>query len=177
MCCEQLDWLFYRTVIEGSMNLKLNYLVIFGIVALVLGVGGAITRQGMEWYTNDLVLSPLTPPSWIFPVAWNIIGFCTALSLIITWNTFKRDFVWRLVLALFCINGILNVSWSYVFFIRHEIGKAYWIAAAIEATVLLLMLLVWNRSRAAALLLLPYAVWVLFALYLNNDIWLINEAL
>lgn len=159
------------------MNFKLNYLVIFVIVALVLGAGGVITRNGMGWYNNELVLSPLTPPSWIFPVAWNFIGVCTALSLIITWNTVKRDLVGNLVIALFGINGILNLSWSYVFFIRHEIGKAFWVACAIEATVIVLMLLLWNRSRMAALLLLPYAVWVLFALHLNNDIWLINEAL
>ncbi len=162
---------------KTRVNFKINYVAIPALVALCLWVGAVITLQGMEWYNNDLLLSPLTPPSSVFRVAWSFIGFCTALSIITLWNRSKRDIIFWATLAVFALNGILNVSWSYVFFIRHEIARAFWVAAAIEGTVLLLMCLTWGRSHKAALLLLPYAVWMLFALYLTNDMWLINEAI
>lgn len=168
---------FFRHYSKEIMNFRLNYVVILGIVALILGAGTLIAMQGMDWYNNELVLSPIIPPVWVFKVVWSFIGFFTALSIMIVWNTFRKDVVFWLALVLFGINGILNVSWSYVFFVRHEIGNAYWIAASIQGTVVLLMVLLWSRSRAAALLLLPYALWLIFALYLNNDTWLINEAL
>lgn len=159
------------------MAFKLNHLIIVGVVALFVGAAGIFTVQGEDWYTHELVLPPIIPPAWVFHVAWSIIGLCTALSVIITWNTFKRDALFGLIIALFIMNGILHVIHSYVFFVRHDIGNSFWVAAAVESSVLLLMILLWNRSRTAAVLLLPYALWLLFALYLNNDIWLINEAL
>lgn len=159
------------------MKIRFSYAVIPACIILVLWLGSLITRSNMDWYHNELALSPLTPPDWIFPVAWNIIAVCAAISLILIWNRFKRDNLFWLTIFLFVINALLNIGWSYAFFELHQIRAAYWIAIALEITILLIMALAWRRSRTASLLLIPYALWVLFAIYLTYDIWLINVAI
>lgn len=159
------------------MQFKISSLVIPVLVFGCLFIGGLFTMAGMDWYNTDLLLSPLTPPSWVFRIVWSIIGVCTIFSLLIVWNKLKRDALFSIIIALFACNGFLNVTWTYLFFYAHALRKAIWAAVAIEVSLVMLILLLCTRSYRAALLLVPYALWVLFAIYLNYDIWLINEAL
>lgn len=158
------------------MRFKINYLVIPSLVMLVLWSGYLIVQQGMIWY-EDLLLSPLTPPKWIFPFMWSILGLLTMYSLFLVWNTIPRDWLFRAVAFLFVLNALLNVAWTYAFFYRHALLWALKIAIALAFDLLLLIGLLMLRSRKAALLLIPYALWVLFACYLNYEIWFFNEAL
>lgn len=159
------------------MKVKMPYIAAPAAVFLVLWLGGVITRSGMNWYNHELILSSMNPPAWVFSVVWSLIGFCTALSLIITWQRLQRSkLLWR-VIALFFINGLLNIAWTYFFFRRHDIGAAWWVAVFLELTTLLLIGLLLPTARMAAVLLFPYALWTAFALYLNYDIWLLNKPL
>ncbi len=77
--------------------------------------------------------------------------------------------------ALFGIQLVLNVLWSYVFFKRRSPGWALveigFLWAAIAATTVAF----WKVSRMAALLLLPYLLWTSFAVLLNYSIWRLNK--
>jgi translocator protein len=157
--------------------MRLNNLIIFFCVIAVLAIGGFITRSGMSWYENEIVLPALTPPNIVFSLVWNAIGICVAFSLIIVWNQFARDALFYGIMALFSLNAILNIAWSVCFFRMHSMLKAWWIALSLELTCILLVLCLWKRSRTAALLIVPYAAWVLFALSLNHEAWILNEAL
>ncbi len=159
------------------MKLRLEYFIIPGLVFLVLWVGGVLTAQGMHWYNYEVLLPLITPPTWVFRVAWGIIGLCTIFSLIIFWRVSSWDALFYGTLMIFILNAFLNISWSYVFFVRHEIGRAFGISVALEATLIILIFLLWKRSRSAALWLLPYALWVAIACYLTYDVYLINEAI
>jgi tryptophan-rich sensory protein len=83
--------------------------------------------------------------------------------------------LWQASKALFGIQLVLNVLWSYVFFGRRSPGWALveilflWIA--IVATTLAFL----RISRTAALLLLPYLLWTSFAVVLNRSIWRLNR--
>jgi translocator protein len=44
----------------------------------------------------------------------------------------------------------------------------------IAALVVALILLEWHRTRLAAVLLVPYFLWLCFATYLNATIWMLN---
>ncbi len=159
-----------------TLYLKINYLIIPGLVILILGLGRWFTMQGIQWYHEDILLPALTPPDWVFSVIWTLIGTLTVFSLLIVWNICTRDpYMWT-IMSLFGVNGMLNVLWSYFFFYRKNISLAFLDAQFVFLSIVFLIAFIWRCSRLAALLLVPYALWVIFALYLNYEIWLINEA-
>jgi benzodiazapine receptor len=156
-------------------RVKPNYIVIPLLVILVAYVGGRLTALGIDsgWY--DAIAKPSwTPPGGAIGIVWTIIFILTAAAALLVWNRAPRDARFRVVMALFVINAFCNVLWSAVFFGLGAVGWAVFDAAALGATVIALIALLYPVLRPAALLLVPYAAWVLFATFLNYAVWTMN---
>lgn len=151
---------------------KDHHLAIPSIVILMLLACTWLLYEGLDWYYT-LQLPWYTPSSWGFTVIWNIIYFLATISAIIFWDNVKegdgKDIKW-----LYALNGLLNVSWVYLFFYAHMVGAALLISVLLFCTILLLMLLVWPVSKKAVLLLIPYLLWIDFAICLNYGVWTLN---
>jgi len=166
------------------MKLKPNYLVIPLVTVLVAVSGSFFTTAGMPWYDTELVQPELTPPDWIFPIAWNTIFILATISALIVWNTGKpkygffsflkskksKEHYFWLTIGLFVANAFLNVFWSFLFFYLHLIKAAFVEMFFLEISIIALMITTFRYSKWASLALLPYAAWVAFASYLT---WLI----
>lgn len=154
---------------------KPNYIFIPLIVIAVSLIGSAFTRVGIEsgWYTT-LIKPTWTPRGGTIGSMWTIIYILTAISALLFWNLTKRGKTFRKVTTLFVINACLNVIWSLFFFTLQWIGIAALDAALILITVLWIMIELWKLHRPASMLLLPYAVWTLFATGLNTILWRLN---
>ena len=124
------------------------------------------------WYKN-LNKSILTPPSKVFMIAWSILYFLITLSFIfyIKSGLSKKDI---LPLFLFFMGLILNFSWGYIFFKKHEILLGFFIIAGIIFLLIPTIILFYKKNKISGLLLIPYLIWLLFALYLNFDIYIKN---
>jgi len=115
------------------------------------------------------------PPDWLFGPVWTILYFTMAVSAWMVWKTGSGDTLVKPALLLFFTQLIFNVFWSGLFFgLRHP-GWAF-----VEIIVLWLLILatvlVFSRvNRWAALLLVPYLGWVLYASALNGAIWWLNR--
>lgn len=156
------------------LHFKWNYLIIALMVVLVSVAGSLVTETGMSWYDN-LNLPALTPPDFVFGVAWTIIYILTAWSVILFWNhALPRDIRFWFTVWLLVLNGVLNVLWSFLFFGEHLIGASLLCIGAIWLSLAALVWLIWPIVRRSAYLLLPYFFWVTFALYLNYSIWILN---
>ena len=155
------------------MKLRLNYFIIPLLVFSVLFIGSFFSLAGMAWH-DTLILPKLNPPKSIFPLAWNMLGLLTTASILLFYNRGTRDLYFWIIQSFFAINGFLNIAWTMAFFGWHNIVLAWLIALALEYNLILLISMMYKRSKMAALLLVPYALWVLFALYLNWRIWLLN---
>ncbi|MGE0009768.1 MAG: TspO/MBR family protein [Candidatus Babeliales bacterium] len=149
---------------------KDHHLYIPAIALITLLISSLLSAQGMIWY-HTLALPWYTPPAWAFPIVWNIIYFLTIISAIMFWDVAKND---KEVKILFAMNTFLNVLWTYLFFYMHMLGASLAIAVLLECTIVLMMLLMWPTSWRAALLLLPYLLWVGFAIVLNYGVWTLN---
>ncbi len=152
------------------------YTVISALVFAVAFIGSWFTSQGIAsgWY--DSVAKPSwTPMGPVFGFAWTLIFILCAVSVIAFWKNRFRLRSWMVVLVLFVVNGILNVGWTALFFFLHWTGFAAIDAAFLEATILTIMAMLWQRERMSSYLLIPYAIWVLFAIYLNMSVWLLNR--
>jgi translocator protein len=140
-------------------------------------VGSIYTYDGVrDWYPN-LEKPSFTPPSWVFAPVWTVLYALMGLSLYLASERRKEEDegLWQASKALFGIQLVLNVLWSYVFFGRRSPGWALveivFLWAAIVATTLAFL----RISRTAALLLLPYLLWSSFAVVLNRSIWRLNR--
>jgi len=162
-------------MIRSYMKFNSSFVVIPLITISILSIGGLLTRNPDTWiWYRSLVLPELTPPSWVFPLAWNIIFVLTTIAGILVWNSFERTTTFWLIIGLFFANAFLNILWSFLFFRQHLIGTALIDAIALEVVTIALAVLIAIKSLAIASLLLPYVIWVAFAIYLNFLILQLN---
>jgi len=154
--------------------MKLNYILIPIYAFLVATIGGWLTNTGMDWY-KTIKLPSFTPPGAIIGAVWTTIFILSAISALIVWNMALHNNRFWLIIGIFILNGIINVTWSLLFFNQHFLFTSIIDAAFIGVSVIALILLIWPLSRPASFLLFPYAGWVSFATYLNYLIWTLNK--
>ncbi|HPI78245.1 MAG TPA: tryptophan-rich sensory protein, partial [bacterium] len=65
--------------------MKLNQIVIIGVVLLLSFAGGQFTSSGMDWY-RTIQLPEWTPPGSVIGIVWTTIYILTAISAIIAWR-------------------------------------------------------------------------------------------
>ena len=149
--------------------------LIMWIVALIAigGVIGSLTKPEISTWYSALNRSTLTPPNYVFPVAWTILyGIIGACG----W------FIWRpqafpklsIIKTLYVAQLILNWSWTPLFFHYHLTGLSLIVLIAMDILVGTIIWLAYQKMRAVSLLLFPYLSWILFASYLNFYIWQYN---
>jgi len=153
-------------------------LVAFLVIAYGVAALGSIATisQVDGWYAEADKVA-WSPPNAIFGPVWTVLYALMAVAAWLVWREKERmPTEARRALTLYVIQLVLNAIWTPVFFgLFPFLGvAALWIAAviivAIDVAVLLTMLAFWRVRKAAAVLLIPYWAWVLFATTLNVGI-------
>lgn len=156
------------------MRKYIHYLLAPLFYLVVSMTGSFFTSQGVtSWYPN--ITKPLyTPPGSFIGIVWTVIYIISGISLILFVNKGRGKGIFWLVIGIYVLNGIINASWSYIFFVKHNLGLAVINAFLIWVTVIILIASIWSTSRTASLLLFPYLGWVSFATLLTYEIYQIN---
>lgn len=155
---------------RSVLRLVACVVVCYAIAAL----GGYITVRNIPTWYASLAKPPWTPPNWVFPIVWNILYGMIALSLWLLWDRTARSAQRTRLLQLFVVHLVLNCLWTPVFFGAHYVWTAQVIILALLGTIIGLIALSWPVKRSAALLLIPYALWVTYASTLNAGIGYLN---
>jgi tryptophan-rich sensory protein len=95
-----------------------------------------------------------------------------SLYLIISNGLKKKET--RQSLAIFGVQLALNTLWSIVFFGLKSKFYGFVNILALWASILFMILSFYRISKKAALLLVPYIVWVTIATLLNYYVWILN---
>ncbi|ABD86867.1 TspO/MBR family protein [Rhodopseudomonas palustris] len=147
--------------------------LIAAAVATCIGtIGGLLTDTGL-WY-QSLIKPSWQPPDWLFGPAWTLIFALAAMSAIYAWRSAENESQRRWVVALFALNGLLNVLWSTLFFVVKRPDWAVLEVVLLWLSVLLPILVFWRRSTTASYYLVPYLLWVSFAAFLNLTVVRLN---
>ncbi len=161
---------------KGQLRMSLlRWAVVTVPGVLLLGFASARSvpaGNDNPWYVA-LTKPALTPPGWVFPVAWGLLYMMMGLALAMILHA--RGARGRgVAVALFAGQLALNLSWQPLFFGAHRIEVALavivlMLVAAIAAT------LAFSRiRRSAAWLMVPYLAWISFAGVLTWRIWQLN---
>lgn len=150
------------------------------IVSLLLAYGaaflGAIVSPGMaspEWY-HQLRKPEWNPPMWLFGPVWIGLYTLMAISAWIIWHENGFTAV-KMPLILYMIQLGINAAWSWIFFKWHQLGWAIVEIMVLWVFILWTILAFAKFSIAAAWLMIPYLLWVSFAMVLNASIWRRNR--
>ena len=142
--------------------------IVFGLFVVLAGFSGALFQPG-EWY--DRLRKPSwNPPKWVFPVVWTILYVFIAVAGWLIWRTEGIGFA----LIVWCIQLVLNASWSWLFFGLRRMDWAFWDVSGLLASIILFVVLAWPVSMYAAILFFPYIIWVCVAALLNWTVWSLN---
>lgn len=145
----------------------------FAVCFAAAAAGSLYITPAMEsgWY-DALAKPSFTPPNWVFAPAWILLYALMAMSLYLISEVQSEEKT--VAYAAFLAQLALNVAWSMVFFGIHNPDFALIIIIALEATLLAAIAFSRKASLPAALLLVPYALWIAFAAVLNYYVAILN---
>ncbi|MET0574197.1 MAG: TspO/MBR family protein [Pedobacter agri] len=146
-------------------------------IAITLGIGalgGWATEQSVKTWYPTLHKPSFNPPNWLFAPVWTTLYILIGIAAYLVWM--KRDKIEHLprTIAIYFIQLILNLAWSFIFFYLHEIGFALF------EIIILLMIIIANAitfykiDKWAGILFIPYILWVSFASFLTYNIFILN---
>jgi tryptophan-rich sensory protein len=143
-------------------------LVFLALVALAAW-SGATFLPGPFYAALQKPLS--TPPDWVFPPVWGVLYVMIALAGWIVWRAQGLGpalWLWLAQLA-------FNAAWSWIMFGRKQIDVALVDISALWIVILAFIVVAWPVRRSAALLFVPYFLWVSLAAALNFELWRLNS--
>lgn len=166
--------LYTHILLRGDF-LKVQWKELIICIAIPLGVGALaafLTSDSMQTFAI-LNKPPLSPPAWLFPVAWTILYILMGIASYLVYTSEKSVRVSN-ALKVYGMQLIFNFFWSLIFF---NLGN--YLFALVWLIVLWILIFITIRlfdkiSETAGYLMLPYLVWVTFAGYLNWGIFLLN---
>jgi len=137
-------------------------------------VGSIFTVPSIPTWYATLQKPSFSPPNWIFAPVWTILFTLMGISLYLVWRKGRGNKNVRNALLIFAVQLVLNVLWSVLFFGLQSPLYAFVEIIVLWAAILFTILKFFKVSKNAALLLIPYILWVSFAAYLNYSIWILT---
>ncbi len=143
------------------------------ITEIIGGIAGLLTGMGMDNY-RLVEKSTLTPPDIVFPIVWTILYALMGISLgriILSEPTKERNHG----ILIYGLQLFFNFFWSILFFNFQAYGFSFIWLIALWLLIWGMIITFYKTDKIAALLQIPYFLWVTFAGYLNLIVWLLNK--
>ena len=157
------------------MKRKLTYILIGIVICSAIGfLSSVVTQSSVNGWYMTLNKPSFNPPNWIFAPVWSALYIMMGISAGWVWaKGFHHKWV-KTGLYHFGFQLLLNGLWSIVFFGLKQ--PFYGLLVIMALLVVLSLTIKWFNvvSKFAAILLIPYLLWVCFATALNYKIWELN---
>ncbi len=159
-------WQLRASFIRWSLFL-VPLIILLGVVSGQLSGSGADSA----WF-SALEMPANYPPGWLFGAVWTVLYAMMGFALAVVAAAKGARGRGVAVLA-FVVQLVLNLAWSPMFFGYRQITGALMLIALLDLAVIGTIALFWRVRRSAAVLMLPYLAWILFATLLT---WQILQA-
>lgn len=148
------------------------------ILVLIPGIIGFLSSRlagNTAIVYNSFKKPPLSPPPIVFPIVWGILYLLMGISLVLAYRKSKSKEEFLDSAIYFFAQLFLNFLWPIVFFKYQAFFYAVLILIAMWIFTGITVLKFYRINHLSGILLIPYWLWLTFALYLNIGVWLLNR--
>ena len=144
------------------------------IMIFIGGLGGIVTASSIDSWYSTLNKPPGTPPNWLFGPVWTTLYLLIGIAFALIWHQHQAQLGKTRLTLFFALQLILNLAWTPVFFGARQITAALVVIILLWISILFTIRELAKFSKTAALLLVPYLLWVSYASYLNAGYTFLN---
>lgn len=157
------------------MKIRWKLLILCILIPIIVGgLAGLISQSGMDRFNAVVTKPALSPPDFLFPIVWNILYILMGIaSYIILTNKDESKSI-KGAMILYGAQLLANFLWTLIFFNLDMYMFSFVWLVFLWILILLTIISFCRISKVAAILLVPYILWVTFAGYLNFSIYLLN---
>jgi len=159
---------------SGKTRNVIGFFVCITITYAAAAIGGIFTGPAVNTWYPTLNLPTFTPPSWLFGPVWTILYGMMGIAVFMVWRTKHNQHRRMTAIIVYSVQLGLNAAWSPVFFGLKNPGAGLIIIILLWFAIAATIYAFQRVSRPAALLFIPYLLWVSFAVVLNYAIWRLN---
>jgi len=155
------------------MNKPVKFLLALALPLLVGSVAGLATTPNInEWY-QFLEKPVFSPPNWLFGPVWTLLYILMGVGFYMILQAEPGELRKRALNA-FYIQLALNFAWSFIFFEFRLIGVAFAEILLVWFALAWMIYAFYPVNKKAALMQIPYILWVTFASVLNGAVMVLN---
>jgi len=154
-----------------NKSLKLSLCIL--VPLLVGSISGYFTSTSITTWYVTLVKPSFNPPNYLFGPVWTTLYILMGISLFLVLNKAK-DLEKNKIFFVFSIQLILNFLWSFLFFKFQQLGLALVEIVLMWCSILYMIIVFYKTNKLAALINIPYLLWVSFATILTYSIYTLN---
>jgi tryptophan-rich sensory protein len=154
------------------MNKYLKLFISLLLPQIAGGLGAFFTLSSVQSWYLTLNKPSWNPPSWLFGPVWTTLYVLMGIACYLIWKSEHPSK--KQVLTLYFLQLFLNFLWSPAFFGVQNPMLGMLVIVPLWAAILACILLFRKINGWAALLMIPYLLWVSFATVLNATIWYLN---
>ena len=156
------------------MKTKIKPLTLALALPLLTGGLAALIARGRMDLFKTMNKPPLSPPAWLFPVAWTILYVLMGLASYRIFTARAAQTQKNRALLLYAAQLGFNFFWTLIFFNLGAYYFAFFWLVALLALITVTTVNFYGIDKPAAYLMVPYILWVTFAGYLNLGIAILN---
>lgn len=148
--------------------MNLDFLIIF--LPIIIGFFIGNFTKPDKWYFN-LNKSIFTPPPYIFGIAWSILYILIGISYFLALRN-KSFIYWIIPLLHLFINFIYT---PFIFLYKKILESSFIVLLTlITAIITMILFYIYDNTRIAFYLFIPYIIWLIFANYLSWSLYYLN---
>lgn len=160
-------------IVTAPKNKQIPGLVAWLAVCFIAAATGAVAAaRASSFYTQLVRPEWAPPPAWFSPV-WTILYTLMGIAAWLAWRPGGFGGA-RTALTLFLVQLAVNALWSWLFFGWHSGALAFADIIVLLVLIIATLIAFWRIRPLAGALLLPYLLWVSFAVALNYSVWRLN---
>lgn len=160
--------------VNGKKNIR-AFIILTFLPIILASIVSAIVRNYTSLYNN--LNTPIKIPSIVFIIVWSILYLTMGYASYRIYMVRESGKNIGNSLFAYIVQLILNYLWVFIFFSFRLYGIAFCELIILISVVISTIVLFFKQDKIAAFLLIPYTVWLIFAVFLNFIIWMFNEML
>ncbi len=143
------------------------------VLCFIPALIGGLVGFPAEWY-QKLAKPTWTPPSSWFAPVWTFLYISMGVSIFLIVSKGIDSPGVRLAVGVFCVQLLLNACWVPIGFGRQSLVGALLMSVALWLAVAATIACFWSVRDWAAVILIPYFLWITLATALSAALWRMN---